>query len=194
MREILFHGKRLEDGAWVEGYYAKAADMLDDEEVHIIFNPELELFPRSEFGTFDEIDPDTLGQYTGMTEFVVTDPSVSGRLFEGDIVEVWTNRRPRTEYNPVSQYDGRCKVRATIVFKDGCWQLDYDNAYNHKLEELCGKEDRARTVRGAPNLFRYGYHRDKENEDWYREHNKRYVFDDIVCIGNIHDNPELLEE
>lgn len=194
-REILFRGKRLEDGAWVEGYYAKATDMLDDEEVHIIFNPDLELFPRSEFGTFDEIDPDTLGQYTGMHEFVNQDPSVCGKLFEGDIVEVWSRRRIPTEsyWTAKSQYDGECLVRATIVFKWGKWRLDYDNEYNNKLAAARGGEEYDRVVNAAPSLCDFSTERFNDNGESFRRLNTNKKWYDIVRIGCIHDNPELLE-
>lgn len=188
MREILFRGKRVDNSEWVYGYYVSKMDPLLGIKYHYVVGA-----LRESLVSWYLVNPDTLGQYTGMREFVMTDPSVRGMLFEGDIVEVWTNRRPCTEYGPTSQYDGKRKVRATIVFKNGCWQLDYDNAYNHKLEELQGKEDLVRTVKGASNLFRYGCHASAEREARRREYNKHYVFDDIVCIGNIHDNPELLE-
>lgn len=178
MREILFRGKRVDNGEWVEGFFFREAGSFIKELPSAVTTPT------------HLVLPETVGQYTGMHEFVVTDKTICEPLFENDIVEVMTHRRPCTEYNPTSQYDGKCKVRATIVFKNGGWQLDYDNAYNHKLEKLRGKEESERTVKGARDLFHFGFH--GNNEDWYREHNKHYIFGDIVRIGNIHDNPELI--
>ena len=202
MREVLFRAKRTDNGRWIEGYYmyhlnrmpSPVGDGLKpgDEEHIILFDSSADWNMPREI-TYAHVDPGTIGQYTGMREFVMTDPSVRRMLFEGDIVEVWTNRRPCTEYGPTSQYDGKRKVRATVVFKNGGWKLDYDNAYNHNMEKLHGKEDLERTVKGAPDLFRYGCHDSAEREAWRREHNKNYIWDDIVCIGNIHDNPELME-
>ena len=35
--EILFRGKSKKTGEWVEGYYAKVTDYLDEEtEIHVI--------------------------------------------------------------------------------------------------------------------------------------------------------------
>lgn len=184
MREILFRGKCVDGKGWIEGYYYQKPNPCS-EDGQPVYHGISDLPP---FGA--EIIPETVGQYTGMHEFVVTDKTICEPLFENDIVEVMTHRRPCTEYNPTSQYDGKCKVRATIVFKNGGWQLDYDNAYNHKLEKLRGKEESERTVKGARDLFHFGFH--GNNEDWYREHNKHYVFGDIVRIGNIHDNPDLI--
>lgn len=31
MKEILFKGKRIEDGEWIEGYYQKRHDFLGNE-------------------------------------------------------------------------------------------------------------------------------------------------------------------
>lgn len=136
-----------------------------------------------------EVDITTLGQYTEMTEYVVSDRTFCKPLYEGDIVEVWTNRRPKWD-DPRSQFDGRVKARAVIEFSKGKWKLNYDNKYNSSLEELMGKETDERTVEGVSELYYFGYH--GTNEQWEREHNSHYKGHDIIKIGNIYDNPELL--
>ena len=152
MREVLFRGKRLEDGTWVEGYYAKATDMLNDEEVHIIFNPELELFPRSEFGTFDEVDPDTVGQCTGMRD------KTDKRIFEDDIVKIKLSYGEGYNTRRVTgaiKYDADGNLGVIIEY------IDDIPVWSNILFEL--------NLSGAI---------------------EEYCFE---IIGNIHDNPELLE-
>ena len=108
---------------------------------------------------------------------------------EGDIVEVWSTRRPRYS-NPQSQYDGDVKVRAVIRFNYGKWTLDYDNSYNKTLIKLKGKEEDERTVDGDQSLYWFGC---RGREEWNREHNAHYKWHDIVKIGTEFENSELLE-
>lgn len=67
MREILFRAKRIDNGEWVEGLPQKMWG-----EWHII-NPEYE-------NTAYPIDPETLCQYTGLTD------KNGKRIWENDIV------------------------------------------------------------------------------------------------------------
>lgn len=190
MREYLFHGKRVDNGEWVEGgiipldidsgYVFIAEPFLSASTlpVHEIVKHHMHL-----------VYPESVGQYTEINEFVVTDRSYNKPLFEGDIVEVWSTRRPCYGY-PKSQHDGDIKVRAVIRFEYGEWTLDYDNNYNKSLAQLKGKEEDERTVDGDSRLYRFAPH---SNEDWYREHNAYYKWSDIVKIGNVFDNVYLLE-
>ena len=180
MREILFQGKRTDNGEWVYG-----SPIFQDGYVLI-------RFWNSEEFEYEEylVAPESVGQYTGMNEFVVTDRSYNKPLFEGDIVEVWSTRRPCYGY-PKSQHDGDVKVRAVIRFQYGKWTLDYDNNYNKSLAKLKGKEEDERTVDGDSRLYRFAPH---SNEDWYREHNARYKWGDIVKLGTVFENKDLLEE
>ena len=143
MREILFRGKRVDDGKWEYGFYF--------EEIGSLIKPLSSAvdYPSS------LVDPNTIGQYTGMREFMNQNPSVGCKLFEGDIVEVWSRRRLPTEsfYTVKSTYDGKCKVRAVIVFKNGEWRLDYENAYNNKLAQAKGGEAYDRVVNATPSLY-----------------------------------------
>ena len=182
MREYLFRGKRVDNGEWVEGYYVRRKD------VHRIIN-----FQSSLNAEGVRVIPESVGMYTDMKEFVVADRSFNKPLFEGDIVEVWSKRRIPTSYyySPSSsQYDIEVKARAVICFKYGKWFLDYDNEYNKSLCKLRGNEQMERTVDSWSELDHYRYNGD---EEWYREHNGHYKWSDIVKIGNVFDNADLLE-
>jgi len=162
------YGAPVEVGGYVEMYYFNFEEY--EMEHHLVA-------------------PESVGQYTGMKEFVVTDRSYNKPLFEGDIVEVWSTRRPLYS-EPRSQYDGDVKVRAVIHFTRGAWTLDYDNNYNKSLTKLKGKEEDDRTVNGYWELYSFGCH---GREEWQREHNIRYKWHDIVKIGNVFENVDLLE-
>ena len=122
MREILFRGMRTKNGEWVYGFYCqKPCPCTEDGNpiTHYI----ADLPP---FGT--EVDPDTVGQFTGLTD------GHGKRIFEGDILLY-------------------CGVQNVVVsFENGQFVI------NHY----------------AINLLKA---RNAESE----------------VIGNIHDNPELLE-
>ena len=184
MRKYLFRGKRTDNDEWM---YGAPVDVGGYVEMYYFNFEEYEMEHHL-------VAPETIGQYTGMHEFVVSDRSFNKPLFEGDIVEVWSRRRQPTEYmhnKPTSQYDIEVKARAVIRFKYGKWFLDYDNEYNKALCKLRGNEQMERTVEANHTLYDFRYYGD--NEDWYREHNAHYKWNDIVKIGNVFENEDLLE-
>ena len=88
MREIKFRGKRLDNGVWVEGRL-----LQDDYGVCMI----VEFVDHHE--QWHEVDPDTVGQYTGMKD------KNGEEICEGDIVE-WENMMG-TKMCSVIAYRGR---------------------------------------------------------------------------------------
>lgn len=75
MSEILFRGKRTDNGEWVEGYYVPIG------EYHYILTGRLELVPYLGFEHF-LVNPETIGRFSGLTD------RNGVKIFEGDIVHV----------------------------------------------------------------------------------------------------------
>lgn len=196
MRWNLFRGLTVR-GDWIEGHYYTQVYLqgtIDEEWYHFI--------KPIGSGSSGEVRviPETVGQYTDMNEFVLTDETRNAKLFEGDIVEVWGWRTVRGRNQ--SQYDQRVKVRGIIRFKYGEWCIDYDNNYNRSLATLKGAEVQERDVSGSTRLYYYGCHRSDREQyrakhlEWHRKfHNDDEIIeqDDIKRIGTIFENSELLE-
>ena len=200
MDKHICKAKSMYDGSWVYGYYIAVPCDFGDETAHLIVEPDAEYKCYGEFSWnhVRRVDPATVCRNTEMNEFVMKDESVCEPLFEGDIVEVWSRRRPIGENitlwrnNTTSKYDVEIKARAVIYFNRGEWKLNYDNKYNEAICELRGSEQTERTVVANPSLYGFGVHYDTHRA-WFIEHNQHIKHYDIVKIGNIYDNPELLE-
>lgn len=75
MREYLFHGKRVDNGEWVEGYYVKAEKLDKSGYEHFIIEEGAD-------GASHLVYPESVGEWTGMND-------KNGRkIFEGDIVHI----------------------------------------------------------------------------------------------------------
>ena len=201
MREYLFRGKRVDNGEWVEGGIIP----LDTDSGYVFITepflsastlPVYEIVKHHMYLVY----PESVGQYTGMNEFVLTDETRNAPLFEGDIVEVWGWRAVYGRNQ--SQYDKKVRVRGVIYFSHGQWHIDYDNNYNRSLAKLKGSETQEREASGANPLYYYGYHysdieeyRAKELEWHGKFHNKDEISGhyDIKKIGTVFENVDLLE-
>ena len=79
MRENLFHGKRKDNGEWVEGYYCAFNDVS-----HRIYTGYAETDCGEFYPDYYEVIPGTVGQYA-------ESPDKNGKMiFEGDIVKYST--------------------------------------------------------------------------------------------------------
>lgn len=133
-REILFKAKRKDNGEWVEGCIVIDQSRFDRFKYRIqpIESGVLYAHP---------IDPDTLCQYTGLTD------KNGKKIWENDIC------------------DRKEKYPEIVTYNKGDWQLDYSYALG-KEKHFC-----------ACNLGFYACEREC-----------------VEVIGNVFDNPELLEE
>ena len=144
MREILFKGKKKDDGEWIEGYLFDDG-MLGEKRMFI---GKLVIAPyegpiRGKWTViangFDEVDPDTICQFTGLCD------KNGKRIWENDVV--WL------------VCDG----------EEHIYQIVWDNS---ELDFKAAKGE----------------------ENYGTSYEYLLCCDEIKVIGNIFDNPELLQE
>lgn len=94
MREILFRGKRTDNGEWVEGGYFKWVNLAGEEQPLILV--------RTESGfSYNQVLPETVCQFTGLTD------KNGVKIFEGDIVSTDIER-----------------PYLIVEFRDGCFMFN----------------------------------------------------------------------
>ena len=170
MREILFRGKWIDNGEWIEGYYAAEPYTKSTYNYGYILENEKDLYAKKAY----LVDSRTVGQYTGLTD------KNGKKIFEGDIVRYYHHKKslvPVTDITPEEDHYGRDEesglplaYRTTKIIRyKGHVELDPILGMTINLKNRC---------------------------EWWR--NLNYEDDSInsdrlEVIGNIHDNPELLE-
>lgn len=109
-REILFKGKRKDNGEWVEGYlfeFRPCQYMICDKKEYERPStlPVLYFFKYCSY----EIDPNTLCQFTGLAD------KNGQRIWENDIC------------------DRKEKYPEIVAYNKGDWQLDYSYAFGKEM-------------------------------------------------------------
>ena len=110
MRDVIFRGKRLDNGEWIEGYLIRARDYLTHIGQTAIVDLDAEFFPGNEIAGYELVDFRTVGQFTDKHDKHGT------KIFEGDVVQA------EMDYGPAGMYLTNVAV---------WWNSDYGWQWNY---------------------------------------------------------------
>lgn len=159
MREILFRGKRLDNGEWVNGCLA-AYDLICPNYPEDTSNATGDYYGQTPYVGFAEVDPSTVGQFTGLTD------KNGKRIFEGDIIRMNKNENDISVVE-FGKFGCVCTEDESITdFVHGWYYRPLPTDALSRCEPFC----------------------------WPFQLNEMCIkYVGIEVIGNIHDNPELLD-
>lgn len=130
MREILFRGKRLDNGKWVEGAFCPKS--CDDPFGPMVDKPSIIKLGEPCDGFWYDVDPATVGQYTGLTDMQDV------KIFEGDIVQFGG------EYGKIEYSESEAMFQ--VVFDD--WLTDFDHLRGTEVEVVGNVNDNTELLEG----------------------------------------------
>lgn len=167
MREYKFRGKRLDNGEWVYG-----SCLLCEKDKPYIAIPWL----VGSVPTKWEVDPATVGQFTG--------------LYDSTKWEQLSEQEKQEFYNKHCSEDGRTVKYQNVDDVKRLWK----GREIYEGDILSGWPDCSFLPVTGPVLYQEGCFVWLDNYPEIPALRHLYVFaDKVVKIGNIHDNPNLLE-
>lgn len=155
LREILYRGKRKDNGEWVYGYPMRDTAPCSAKARGACVCPHggsvsVIIFWDDPFHEYDyeDVVPETMGEFTGLTD------KNGAKIFQGDICD----------FSVFDFNDCDTQYRGVVVYSGSRFML-----WKTAESEYCGAD-------GGFDL------------DWVIGQD-----DEFEVVGNIHDNPELLE-
>lgn len=110
MREILFRGKRVDNGEWATGFYT-----CFNEKEHRIYSGYAETDCGDYYPESFTVLPETVGQYTGFM-------ALNGKVFEHDVVTA-KFKSNGARFNFVVKYDNQ---KGGYIFDNGIARILFE--------------------------------------------------------------------
>ena len=138
MREILFRGKRVDNGEWIYGYYIKATHHWHNHGIHEdwIATDTVQNGGWCNVRGKYAVIPDTIGQFTGITD------ENSNKVFDGDILK---NEYEKNKYQYFKVY--YCNITHS-------WLVENKYGMLGKLYNVIGDIEIIGNIHDNPELLR----------------------------------------
>lgn len=129
MREILFRGKRTDNGEWAYGDFIHSWHKLNTKHTPMIYNTVGKV----------EVDPSTVYQYTGLTDKNGT------KIFEGDILSTENGTFSNTGMGHICFYKG---MWVSFYGQDALGRDAFDELYT-----VCNSREVIGNIHDNPELL-----------------------------------------